>query len=77
MGRALEAFAAQLGSAVGSVAAETERGSLSASTGAAGADPEGGEAGRVSHAGNPDDLRSGVPASVAQSVGTDLRAGIR
>src|SRR3954453_17427372 len=35
------------------------------------------EAGRVSHVGNPDDLRQGVPASVAQSVGTDLRAGVR
>ncbi len=76
-GQSLEAFGQQLGSRTGSVADGTERGSLSASTGAAGADPEGGEAGRVSDAGNPDDLRSGMPASVAQSVGTDLRAGIR
>src|ERR1035438_4868149 len=60
-----------------SVADGAERGSLSASTGAAGADSEGGEAGRVADAGHPDDLRSGMPASAAQSVGTDLRAGIR
>jgi hypothetical protein len=38
-----------------------EMGLVSASTGAAGTDPEGGQAGRVSHVGNLDDLRSGVP----------------
>jgi len=42
--------------------------------GAAGANPEGGKAGRVSHVGNPDNLRPGMPAGVAQSAGTDLRA---
>ena len=44
------------GPAVGSAAAGAERGRLSASTGTAGTDPEGGQAGRVSHAGHPDDL---------------------
>src|SRR5437868_14792786 len=60
-GQNLDGFAATR-SAVGSVAGRTQGGCLPASTGAAGTDPEGGEAGRVSHVGNPDDLRPGVPA---------------
>src|ERR1039457_2028322 len=63
-------------SAVGSIAPGTEGRCLPASTGAAGADPEGGKARRVSQVGNPDDLRPGMPASVAQSAGTDLRVGV-
>ena len=43
-------------SAVGSNAERTEGGCLAASTGAAGTDPEGGQTGRGSHVGNPDDL---------------------
>src|ERR1019366_2143862 len=66
-----------VGPAVGPVATRTERGCLPASTGAASADPEGRQARRVSHSGNPDDLRPGMPADGAQSVRADLRAGIR
>ena len=55
-GQSLDGFAAQLGQQVGPAAKRTERGCLSPSTGAAGADPEGGKAGRISHVGNPDDL---------------------
>src|SRR3954470_15983587 len=66
-----------VGPAVGPAAKRIKGGCLTASTGTASTDPEGRKAGRVSHVGNPDDLRQGVPASVAQSVGTDLRAGVR
>src|SRR5919106_3398408 len=55
-GQSLEGIRRATGSAVGSVAERTEGGCLPASTGAAGADPEGGKAGRVSHVGNPCDL---------------------
>src|SRR5208282_2767000 len=48
-GQSLEGFAAQLESAVGSIAPGTERGCLPASTGAAGTDSEGGKAWGVSH----------------------------
>src|SRR5882757_403414 len=44
------------GSAVRPVAHRTQRRHLSATTGAAGADPERGKPGRVSHAGSPNDL---------------------
>src|SRR5216683_661429 len=70
-GQSLEGFAAQLEPQLDQLRAEGE--CLPASTGAASADPEGGEAGRVSHVGNPDDLRPGMPAGVAQPAGTDLR----
>ena len=76
-GQSLEGFAAQLDQQLDRLQTRTEGGCLPASTGAAGTDPEGGKAGRVSHVGNPDDLRPGMPAGVAQSVGTDLRAGVR
>src|SRR5450432_2896061 len=75
-GQSLDGFAAQLDQQPGSVAPGTEGRCLPASAGAAGPDPEGGKAGRVSHVGDPDDLRPGVPAGVAQSAGTGLRAGV-
>ena len=55
-GQSLEDFAAQLDQQLDRLQSELKEDALSASTGAAGADPEGGKAGRVSHAGNPDDL---------------------
>ena len=55
-GQSLEGFAAQLDQQLDRLQQRTEGRCLPASTGAAGADPEGGKAGRVSHVGNPDDL---------------------
>ena len=76
-GQSLEAFGEQLDQQLDRLHEELQEDSLPAPTGAAGADPEGGQAGRVAHAGNPDDLRPGMPAGAAQSAGADLRAGIR
>ena len=39
--------------------------------------PKAGQPGEAPGAGDPDDLRSGLSASDAEPVGTDLRAGIR
>ena len=55
-GQSLEAFAAQLDQQLDRLHSELKEDIYRASTGAAGADPEGGQAGRVSHVGNPDDL---------------------
>ena len=55
-GQSLDGFAAQLDQQLDRLQSELKRGCLPASTGAAGADPEGGKAGRVSAVGNPDDL---------------------
>ena len=54
-GQSLEGFAAQLDQQLDRLQRDLKDGLL-ASTGAASTDPEGGQAGRVSHAGNPDDL---------------------
>src|ERR1019366_9233269 len=66
-----------VGPAVGPVATRTERGCLPAATGGASKDPEDRQARRVSHSGNPDDLRLVKPEGGPQSLKADLRAGIR
>ena len=55
-GQSLEAFAAQLDQQLDRLQRELKEEALSASTGTASTDPEGGKAGRVSYVGRPDYL---------------------
>ena len=76
-GQSLEAFGQQLGSELNRLQRELKEEAYQPQPVRQVPDSEGGEAGRAWDAGNPNDLRQGMPASVAQSVGSDLRAGIR
>ena len=59
-------------SAVRSVAGRTSWRLLSASAGSTSTDPEGGEAGRVSHARHTNGVRPRMSTSAAAKAGTDL-----